>query len=159
MKTMSMLLASFALFALIPLALAGDADELKKLQGIWEITELVVGGIPVADKEIAGMKFVFKDKTLTVTPPKSDTGVIVPRTFSVSVDAKKQPIAVDLKALDGELKDNVSPGILEIKGDTLRWCQSDDPKAKDRPSAFASPEKSAVYLFTFKKAKDAAVKK
>jgi uncharacterized protein (TIGR03067 family) len=58
-----------------------------------------------------------------------------------------------LTALDGEFKGAVSPGIYEIKGDTLRWCQSDDPKAKDPPKEFASPEKSELYLFTFKRAK------
>ena len=96
---------------------------------------------------------------LTIIPPKTDTGVVVPRTFSVSVDAKKQPATVDLTSLEGELKGNVSPGIYEVKGDTLRWCQSDDPKTKNRPTAFASPEKSAVYLFTFKKAKETPAKK
>ncbi len=159
MRMMTMLLAGFALFVALPVGFAGDGDELKKLQGAWEIANLIVGGVPVADKEIAGMKFVFKDKTLTITPPKSDTGVVVPRTFSVTVDGKKQPATVDLTALDGELKGNVSPGILEVKADTLRWCQSDDPKAKVRPAAFASPEKSAIYLFTFKKAQAAPVKK
>ena len=159
MRMKSMFVAGYALFLALPIALADDADELKKLQGTWEIVNLIVGGEPVSDKEVAGMKFQFKDKTLTIIPPKTDTGIVVPRTFSVSVDGKKQPATADLTALDGELKGNVSPGIFEVKADTLRWCQSDDPKAKERPAAFASPDKSAIYLFTFKKMKETPVKK
>ncbi len=156
MKPLSILCA---LLLLLPTAIAGDADELKKLQGTWEISALIVGGIPVPEKEIAGMKFIFKDKTLTIIPPKSDTGVVVPRAFSVTVDGKKKPASVDLTADAGELKGKVSPGIYEVTADTLRWCQSDDPKAKARPAEFASPEKSAIYLFTFKKAKEKPAKK
>ena len=58
-----------------------------------------------------------------------------------------------MTALDGDLKGVTSPGIYELKGDTLRWCQSDDEKSKDRPKDFASPDKSRLYLFTFKRLK------
>ena len=146
------LIAAAALMS-VGLVHSGDAGDAKMLQGAWALTELVVGGTKVPDKEIQGMKFIFEGNKLTIAPPASDTGVVDKRTFTFKLDPSKKPAEVDITALDGKYKDTVSPGIYELKGDTLRWCQSDDPKAKDRPKDFASPEKSPLYLFTFKRAK------
>jgi len=134
-------------------AFAQDADDAKAIQGPWEITELIVGGKKVPEKDVKGMRFVFEKDKLTIVPPASDNGIVEKRTFSVKLDAKAKPAGVELTALDGENKGKVSPGIYEIKGEVLRWCQSDDPKAMDRPKEFASPEKTSFYLFTFKRAK------
>jgi uncharacterized protein (TIGR03067 family) len=137
-------------------ALAGG-DDAKKLQGTWQITELIVGGKKVPDKDIAGMKFIIsKDKEgdkLAIVPPTADTGVVEKRTFTLKFDLSKKPAVVLAKALDGKFKDTVSPAILELKGDVLRWCQSDDPEAAEAPKDFTSPEKSAIYVFTLKRAK------
>lgn len=132
-------------------AIAGEPEDSKKLQGAWTLTELVVGGAKVPDKELAGMKFVFEANKLTIVPPAADTGVVDKRAFTIKLDPSKKPAQVEITALDGEHKGAVSPGIYELKGDTLRWCQSDDPKSKERPKEFASPEKSSFYLFTFKR--------
>jgi uncharacterized protein (TIGR03067 family) len=132
-------------------ALAGQADDAKKLQGAWALTELIVGGAKVPEKELAGMKFVFEADKLTIVPPAADTDVIDKRTFTVKLDSKKNPAQVEITALDGKFKGTISPGIYELKADTLRWCQSDDPESKERPKDFASPEKSKIYLFTFKR--------
>lgn len=134
-------------------AFAQDADDAKAIQGPWEITELIVSGKKVPEKDVKGMRFVFEKDKLTILPPTADTGIVEKRTFTVKLDAKAKPAGVELTSLDGENKGLVSPGIYEIKGETLRWCQSDDPKAKDRPKEFASPEKTSFYLFTFKRAK------
>jgi uncharacterized protein (TIGR03067 family) len=131
-------------------AFAGDAESLI---GEWEITELVVGGKKVEEKEIKGMKFVFDKEKLTIVPPAADGGIVDKRTFSYKVDSKAKPATVMLTALDGEHKGTVSPGIFEIEKGTMKWCQSDEPKAKEPPKTFESPEKSAIYLFTFKKGK------
>lgn len=132
-------------------AFAGQADDAKKLQGAWVLTELVVGGVKVPEKEVAGMKFIFEENKLTIVPPSADGGIVDKRAFTIKLDPAKKPAQVEMTALDGEHKGTVSPGIYELKADTLRWCQSDDPKVKDRPKDFASPEKSSVYLFTFKR--------
>lgn len=142
-----------ALAVSLPSSAGGPADDAKKLQGSWEITELIVGGAPVPLKDLKGMKFVFAGKKMTLLPPSADLNVVVKRQFAFQLDPTKTPATVDLTAEDGENKGTVSQGIYEIKGDTLRWCQSDDPKSKDRPKEFVSPEKSSIYLFTFKRAK------
>jgi uncharacterized protein (TIGR03067 family) len=131
--------------------LAGDADDAKKLQGTWEITDLIVYGKKVDFKEIKGTKFIFSQDKLTLQPPSDKLEVVVAGTYSFKIDPKKKPAEVDLTPLDGKFKGVTSPGIYELKGNTLRWCQSDDPKSKDRPKDFTSPEKSSLYVFTFKK--------
>jgi uncharacterized protein (TIGR03067 family) len=141
-------------------ALAGDA-EFKSLEGTWQITELIIGGEKVPEKDVAGLKFVFategekeaKIHKLTLVPPASDTDVVDKRSFSLKFNAGKKPAEVNATALDGKFKGTSSPAIYEVKGDVLRWCQSDDEKAAERPQEFASPAKSRIYLFTFKRVK------
>ena len=129
------------------------APEAKSLQGSWEVTELVAYGKKVDPKLFKGTKFVFKDDKLTVVPgdPKGDT--FVSRSFTIKVDAKQKPTAIDLTLLEGASKGMVSPGIFEITGDTLRWCQPDGEKTKERPKDFTSPTNSDRYLITLKRAK------
>jgi uncharacterized protein (TIGR03067 family) len=149
MRQLSALFGAFLLLTCA--AFAGQADDAKKLQGAWALTELIVGGAKVPDKELAGMKFVFEADKLTIVPPTADTDVIEKRSFTIKLEPKKNPAQVEITALDGKFKGTVSPGIYELKGDMLRWCQSDDPQSKDHPKEFASPEKSKIYLFTFKR--------
>jgi uncharacterized protein (TIGR03067 family) len=145
---------SVLLLALVGVgALAGDADDAKKLQGAWEVVELIQFGKKVDASAIKGTKFIFKDGTLSIEPANDKSDEFLKRTFAVKLHPAKSPAEVELKALDGEHKGTESPGIYELKGDTLRWCQSDSPKAAERPKEFASPEKSAIYLFTLKRVK------
>jgi len=130
-----------------------DKDETKKLQGAWVLTKLMVGGVEVPEKDIKGTRFVFEGDKLTVVPALPEVDTVDKRTFTFKLDPKQKPAAVDLTALDGDAKGTVSPGIYELKGDTLRWCQSDDEKNKERPKTFESPDKSRIYVFTFKRAK------
>ncbi len=164
-----------AVFVMISALVFAGGEDTKKLQGTWEIVELIVGGKPVPAKKIQGLRFQFQDDKLTILPASlpdlseidgaapgavarallsSYSPVVVDRRqFTFTLDASKKPAAVDLTALDGKHKGSVSHGIYELKGDSLRWCQSDDEKTKDRPKEFKSPEKTALYLFTFKRIK------
>jgi uncharacterized protein (TIGR03067 family) len=144
---------AFAVFSLGCCRAFGGADDAKKLQGKWEVVELVAYGKKVDLATIKGVKFLFAADKLTIQPPNDKLEEIVARTYTLKIEPKKQPAQVDLISLDGPNKGNVSPGIYELKGDTLRWCQSDDPKSKERPKGFTSPEKSAFYLFTLKRTK------
>ena len=133
---------------------AGDAaTDAKKLQGNWEVTELIAYGEKVDPKLFKGTKFIFKADKLTIVPgdPKGD--VFVGRTIAVKLDPTKKPAAVDLTVLDGKDKGIVSPGVYAIDGDTLRWCQPDGSKTKERPKELASPVKSDLYLITLSRAK------
>src|SRR5437870_241283 len=97
MRQFSISLATLMVTLVCCQALAGEA-EFKTLEGTWEITELIVGGEKVPDKDLAGMKFVFSTETdkdvkiqkLTLVPPSSDTSKVDKRTFSLTFDAKKK---------------------------------------------------------------------
>jgi uncharacterized protein (TIGR03067 family) len=134
-------------------ALAGDADDPKKLQGTWEIDELIQYGKKVDFKIIKGTKFVFAGNLLTIQPPNDKVEEFEKRSFSFKLNPAKKPAEVELTALDGKHKGITSPGIYELKGDTLRWCQSDATKAPERPKDFTSAVKSPFYLFTLKRVK------
>jgi uncharacterized protein (TIGR03067 family) len=126
-------------------------DDGEKLQGTWVLTELIVGGFTIPEKEFKGTQFVFAGNKLTIVPAMPDAAAVDKHAFTFKIDPNQAPAAVDLTALDGDAKGTVSPGIYELKGDTLRWCQSDDKKNTERPKAFASPDESRIYLFTFKR--------
>ena len=151
MQNLSYTLAFFALACCS--ALAGDAEDAKKLQGTWEIVELTAYGKKVDFNAIKGTKFVFAKDKLTIQPPSDKLEEFVTRTFAFKLNASKKPAEVDLTVLDGKDKGLTSPGIYEITGDVLRWCQSDATKSPERPTGFASPDKSTIYLFTLKRAK------
>jgi uncharacterized protein (TIGR03067 family) len=153
MPKLSYALAFFALGLACCSALAGDADDAKKLQGTWEILELTAYGKKVDFNSIKGTKFIFVKDKLTIQPPNDKLEELVTRNFSFKLTAAKKPAEVDLTILDGKDKGLTSPGIYEIVGDTLRWCQSDATKAPERPKGFTSLDKSTIYLFTLKRAK------
>ncbi|MBI3822789.1 MAG: TIGR03067 domain-containing protein [Planctomycetes bacterium] len=141
-------------------ALFGEAAAGKKpppdpnsLDGTWEIVELTAYGKKVDFNTIKGTKFIFAKDKLTIQPGSDKIEEFEKRTFTVKLDPVKQPAQVELTALDGKNKGLVSPGIYEIKGDTLRWCQSDATTKPERPKDFTSPEKSPIYLFTLKRGK------
>jgi uncharacterized protein (TIGR03067 family) len=135
-------------------AFAGDADDARRLQGTWEIVELIQYGKKVDFNIIKGTKFKFTEKNvLTIQPPSDKVEEFEKRSFSYKLNPLKKPAEVELSALDGKHKGVTSPGIYELKGDTLRWCQSDATKAPERPKDFTSPEKSPFYLFTLKREK------
>ncbi len=175
MRSISCFSAVGVLGAILSLSSAQPTkDDGQKLQGTWILTELIVGGVKASDKEIQETRLVFAGTKLTILPSANDSiltaslwtfailtnfpvlpetdAVIDQRTFTFKLDPAQQPAAVDLTALDGDAKGAVSPGIYELKGDTLRWCQSDDEKNTARPKAFESAQKSRIYLFTFKRA-------
>jgi uncharacterized protein (TIGR03067 family) len=133
------------------IGLVHGGDSVQPLQGTWEVVELTAYGMKVDPKEFAGTKFVFEKDKLTILPGKEKIEQFLKLTFTVKVNPKKKPAEVDLVALDGKHKGVVSPGIYEVKGDTLRWCQPDGAETKARPTDFASPEKSDIYLFTLKR--------
>jgi len=134
-------------------AFTGDADDAWKLQGTWDIVELIQYGKKVDFNIVKGTKFVFADNLLRIQPPTDKVEEFQKRSFSFKLNPAKKPAEVELSALDGKHKGVTSPGIYELKGDTLRWCQSDVAKAPERPKDFTSPEKSPFYLFTLKRAK------
>jgi uncharacterized protein (TIGR03067 family) len=147
------LLAAFASVGLLAVAGAARADDakkdLEKLQGTWEITEVVINGKTLPAEKVKGGQVVFKGDEMTVKEGDDDKD---PRKFTVKLDPGKKPKALDTTALNRDQKGAVSPAIYELDGDTLKLC-SPNNDSKERPRAFKSDEGSNVVLLTLKRVK------
>jgi uncharacterized protein (TIGR03067 family) len=150
---MQRLLAALATVGLLVVPGAVRADDAKKdldkLQGTWEITEVVNSGKAIAGEKLKGGQVVFKGDEMTIKEGDDDKD---PRKFTVKLDPGKKPRALDATALNRDQKGSVSPGIYELDGDALKICSPNDD-SKERPKAFKSEEGSSVILLTLKRVK------
>jgi uncharacterized protein (TIGR03067 family) len=139
---------------------AGEAvkDELKKLEGTWQISSITVAGKEVPWKDVELDEIVFKAATMTAK--KRGKEVI---TFGITVDPSKKPKAMDWINLQqkGSLP---LPGIYalkdERKDEVLQLCfpmlpskeakPEDLPKdlrqAPERPKSFETEGKSNLLI-------------
>lgn len=118
--------------------------ELKKLEGGWKATEIIVEGKeetpPDADTVVTfkGRKFLFGDKEL----------------FDIAnLDPSTDPKCLDFKALAdmGEIqKGTVYEGIYKLDGDTLKLALYIGEGQK-RPAKFEAPKDSKTVVVTFKR--------
>jgi uncharacterized protein (TIGR03067 family) len=136
----------FLVLVVITVAQADDAKkELEKLQGKWDITKVVSDG--TATDNLKGVQAVFDKDTLSLI------GEGGKREFAIKLDPTKKPKALDMTALDGELKDKTNPAIYELEGDVLKLCLSNELGENKRPAELASKEGSKLLLMTFKRSK------
>src|SRR5712691_4728042 len=100
MQKLSYALAFFTVGLACCRAFAGDADDAKKIQGTWEVVELIAYGKKVDFNTIKGTKFVFAKDKLTIQPPSDKLEEVVTRNFTFKLDPAKKPAEVELKVLD-----------------------------------------------------------
>jgi uncharacterized protein (TIGR03067 family) len=148
-----MFAALVALSLVVPAADAKEKElteaakkELKKLEGKWTATEILVNGEeatpPEEQKtvEFKGKKFLLGDKEL----------------FEVaSLDPSTNPKILDFKAVTdmGEIrKDNTYEAIFKLDGDTLTLALYVGEGQK-RPTKFESAKDSGIVVATFKREK------
>jgi uncharacterized protein (TIGR03067 family) len=144
-------LASVGWLLLTGVARADDAKkELEKLQGTWEIVEVVKNGRAIAPETLKGGQVVFKGDEMTLKAGSDDKD---PRKFRVKLDPSKNPKAVDMTALNRDYKGSSSPAIYEVDDDTLKLCSPNSPETKERPTELKSEKGSQVVLFTLKRPK------
>jgi uncharacterized protein (TIGR03067 family) len=136
---------AFAAFALAP---ADDKAEreLKKAQGTWLFDFQVVDGEKVPAERLKGATITLKGDKFTVK-----LGDEVTQAGTFKVDLSKSPKTVDATISEGEGKGTVWLGIVQLDGDTLKFCF--DPKGKKRPTEFKSAPGSGLLLNVHKRAK------
>ena len=119
-------------------------DDIKKLQGTWNIASLEVDGAKQPDGAFQGAQITIKGDSFTTTA----MGDVYSGTFSV--DASATPKTIDMHFADGPEKGNTSLGIYDIEGDSWRLCLT--VTGKTRPRAFATSPGSGLALETLVKA-------
>jgi len=139
---------SLALIVLFAGSFALCSEDAKKdqdkLQGTWEVVEMVSNGKPIKEQ---GLKVIFDAEKMTLQV--GDKGK---REFTYKLDASKQPKAIDTTALDGAFEGKTGPGIYDLGDATLKLCLPNQ-ETKDRPTEFKAEKGSNLVLLTLKRAK------
>src|SRR5688500_1431481 len=112
--------ASVGLLLVTAVARADDAKkDLEKLQGTWEIIEVVNSDRAIPADKVKGGQVVFKGDEMTLKEGSDDKDL---RKFRVKLDPSQKPKAMDTTALNREYKGSVSSAIYQLEGDTLKLC-------------------------------------
>lgn len=137
----------------LALASAGadaPADDLKKLQGTWNITSVTRDGKELAELKGAQMTFVGKDVIIKKGEGKRDE---FPYDYPMPVQLRptKKPKEIDIRLFPagGWFGSDVNMrGIYELDGDTFRFCVGNDNK---RPKTFSDKGSALLVLERQKK--------
>jgi uncharacterized protein (TIGR03067 family) len=118
-------------------------DDLSQLQGRWRLVELQADGEQAPAEIVATLKFVFKGRTLTMTP--GEPGFT---NFRVSVDPAATPARFDEVHADGTHQGSVRRGIYRFDNGRLTICL---PFGADRPTEFSAQADSRQVLYVLER--------
>jgi len=123
-------------------------EELKKLQGTWQVTKFIDHSEETAPAdEIKHMTFKFKEDHLTIQKDKDDSG----KELRFTLNPSKKP-----KWIDIDTGTRISEGVYKLDGDELTICVvagTRNGKAAPRPSEFKARKREKYTLFVVKKVK------
>jgi uncharacterized protein (TIGR03067 family) len=121
-------------------------DELRKLQGSWEIESQEEDGKLLSEKELKGRTICF---SINVFLMRQNTSLI--QLGKLDLNPSKSPKSINAKVDKGKQQGDTLPGIYLIEGDTLKICLNADGEA--RPKEFKSDPKSGLTLLVCKRLK------
>ncbi|QJX00720.1 TIGR03067 domain-containing protein [Frigoriglobus tundricola] len=147
------LIACFVLAGAAARAADPVADEVKKLQGEWQVVEVEAKGKKVAkdDAEAKSMRFLIKDTELVV---RAADGGGAERKKTFKLDPAKTPKEIDVTSLDGQEKDTTAACIYKLEKDRLTICMpyfTKDPSR--RPTEFKAGADDGLMLITMVRVK------
>jgi uncharacterized protein (TIGR03067 family) len=123
-------------------------EELKKLQGVWQVTKAIDHSEEAAPAdEIKHMRIEFKGDHLAIQMGKDDTG----KKFKFTLNPSKKP-----KWIDVDMGSIVTEGIYKLDGDELTICivsGTRSGKAAPRPSEYKARKREKYTLLVTKKIK------
>jgi uncharacterized protein (TIGR03067 family) len=121
-------------------------DDLKKLQGAWNLTAWEQSGQPLPKEGLDSAKFSVKNNKYTFELHG------VQEEGTIKLDSAKKPATIDLAITSGGDKGKDQVGIYRIEGDTITCCFA-RPGGKVRPTEFTSTQDNGHILVTIKRAK------
>jgi uncharacterized protein (TIGR03067 family) len=133
--------AAFLILAM-PVALA-DENAAKKLNGSYQVVDVVIGGKSDESKKDAKLSFIFKDGTITI-----QSGETKEEEARFTVDVSKTPAHIDIVPDQGG---KVVPGIYELveaeaSGTLLTIAFAKGGEGNQRPKDFKGTGKGEVVL-------------
>ena len=121
------------------------ADEMKKLQGVWEVASGEVNGEPMPAEDTAGIILTIANNKYTVVKADfNDHG-------SFSIDATKNPKQMDVRPETGSGAGRTMLAIYEAGADSLRVCYATE--GSERPKAFTTEADSGRVMIAYKRKK------
>ena len=119
--------------------------DVDKLQGTWEIIELVADGEKMAPTFLKRFAFAGNKMIWGVGEQR--------KSFTFKLDEKTKPKEIDVTSSDGSTKGKERPGIYLLDGDTLQLCLPLDRPAA-RPTEFVARKDLPHTLMTLKRIKE-----
>jgi len=119
----------------------GSGDDLKKLQGAWQVTSMEANGSATPAEDVTNITVVVKDRSYTVFNMDGSHG----GTFTI--DPSKPPKQMDIT---GEGGGDTLPAIFEWLGsDGFRVCYGRD--GAPRPTSFSTTNDERRLMITYKR--------
>jgi uncharacterized protein (TIGR03067 family) len=119
------------------------ADDLRKLQGAWEVASAEMNGGPMVPDDLGGTTVTIRENTYQV----AKNTVMDHGRFTVVAD--RQPKAMDIHAETGPWAGRVLLAIYEVTADTLRVCYA--VEGSKRPKVFTTEPDSGRLVITYKR--------
>ncbi len=118
---------------------ADAGADLKAIEGTWQVTSVLQGGIPWPEDMVRGNTFRFSGNRLEMSSSEDKYSV----QFMYGIDPTKNPSTIDWMSLIGE-GTMPTPGIYRLEGDELTICVSNIDRdgrpmeSSGRPTEFVS---------------------
>lgn len=121
-----------------------EIDDLKALQGSWQVVSALDRGKPVPAEKMDAVEFEFQGEALVIRENGKEQERV-----SFTLDVTQSPRVLRLTAPGKEKR--VFEAIYEVRGDTLKFAGSKNDQP--RPTSFDADPPGDIQLFVFKRKK------
>jgi uncharacterized protein (TIGR03067 family) len=147
LQVVTILLAGPLLVAGPAPSAGGDKKSGGELDGTWQMVSITGKGKDIPPDDIKNMTVEIKDGRAVVRRGGQVVGA-----SDLKIDPSKTPKTIDSTTTSpGQGKEQLSKGIYELKGDTLRLCTA--VSGKERPTSFASTAENLQSILILRRQK------
>lgn len=124
---------------------------LKNLDGAYRVTAVEKAGDAPPKEFLESLeKVTIKGNKFSIT--FRGGGKAEEKSATIDVDATKKPATINLKPDDGEKRDQTVQGIIQIEGDVVKICWTDDANLP-RPTKFETNKENKQFMITLMRTK------